>query len=288
MVLKIKQHVYVLIIITFFSCTTQKKGVYSYQDITKWEEFYINSNNTGIKGELKLAINKNEETVSELNYKILTLSSLLKEELGDSIQKNKIENLVSKVETINDELNLEYAPIYSTAVLSSDKLLTYTIVKRYELSKEPPYTEYINLDIEKLKRIEISAIIDTKKKEEFQKFISDYTHKEKRKVVDNYLLKLAERVDHLQEAYTEVFEKPAYSTDNIKCVINNASFSHFHKEGIVFNVTVTDENFLENTEQNRIETYISYIQIPYEFVTPYINKESNLFASINNLIKIEK
>ena len=285
--MKTKYCMYVLFVTTFFSCTTQKKEVYSYQNITKWKEFTINSTNTGIKGELKLLVDENEKIRSELNYKILTLSSLLKEELGEAIQKNKIADLIHQKETITNELNLEYSPTYSTAIFNSGNILTYKIMKQYELTKEVPYVEYINIDTEKLNRIEILAIIDTEKTKEFQKIISDYTNKEKRKIVNNYLLKMAETADHLQEAYTEVFEKKTYSTANIQCEINSTYFSHFNAEGIVFNVNITDENFLK-TAQNRIEKYTSYITIPYELVTPYIHKESNLFASINNLIKIKK
>ncbi|EDP94784.1 hypothetical protein KAOT1_01120 [Kordia algicida OT-1] len=288
MVLRTKYKILIVLIATLFSCTTNKKEAYFYENIKKWETVFINTNTTGIKGELKLAISQDDELIEAINYKILGLSSLLKEELGDSINKIIITDLVSKEEIINENLDIEHVPVFSTMVMNSDKLLTYTITKQYELSKEPPYTEYINLDIENLQQIEISAIIDTKKKKEFQKIISDYINTEKRKVVNNYLLKLAERVDHLQEAYTEVFDKTTYSLEKITCVTNNASFSHFDTEGIVFNVDVTDENFLENTEQNRIEKYTSFIQIPYELVTPYVNRESNLFSSINNLNKIKK
>lgn len=285
----------------------------------KVREYYYNEENTFKNGSVKLFSYNNGKRFDELNKLILKNSEYLlnryseKGDLSfhretDSIfnyyQDNKkfqdwVNHLdLSKIFTLDsesdsyqkrhEELSSESEEYISSELLYLDGIMVYNVSLSYKFSKDPSQQEYLNIDLNKMKLIDFKSLITVEKKDVFNKNILNYSENHKKEIVKNYTERKSEGAGgDLLYSYMLVFAQPYYDSNKIKCKIDSNEFSHFSAEGIVFNVNVTDENFLLDKENPRIEEYVSEITIPYKEIINYLDKNNSLYSSINKQITSE-
>lgn len=175
--------------------------------------------------------------------------------------------------------------VTDTFYISND-ILTYKVIINDKRDKDGTNYEYVNIDLKNNELINFDDLIELKNKESFINFINLYVDDNLEKVLDNYKEYISNGYGDLLYSYQLVFENPNYDIKRLKFKkINVNDFSHFDPGGIVFNVTLVDENFLLDEERKNIEEYKSEVIISYKEMISYIDKKRSIYSSLKPLIK---
>lgn len=282
MVLRIRKIVFITLLFAFSCNKSENKRSYDYKNI-KWEEFYLDVDKNDVEGLILLAIDSKGNKVDTLNQKILNhlKSDLFLEESNYVDREYTFWILDSLSQDFSVEINSDMDILhFKSQVFTKNKILSYKYKIYSYRDRIPASYEYININLETLDTIQFKSLIKQKLSSDFNKMLNIYTNENKTEIVENYKLELSQGRGDLLYSYQMVFEQPFYSSESITCLSDIDFFSHFEKEGIVFNVNVSDRNFLKEKEYNTIENYRSQITIPYPKVLPYLSKTNNLFDSI--------
>ena len=234
--------------------------------------------------------------VEELNKIILQNTDLI---LGDVINFDSIEqffnkNKVSDLFTLDsigyqefideNSTSLNYPNIETSVLFIGNNIITYTVTVRFAVDKGSPYYDYISIDLKNNKKIDFGSQIKTDKKDSIKEFLATYAINHKKEIIDNYLHSLSEKADHLLFSYMDVFGQGYYSLTRVKLgEIGVKNFSHLTLNGVVFFLSIVDENFLLDEERNYVGEYTSTIMIPYKELVNYLEKESGLYLYIQGL-----
>lgn len=277
----------------------------------KFNEYYYNDKRTFKNGSVKLFSYKNGKRFDVLNKLILKNSEYILNidineyenlhlEKEDFSKNKKFEDWInhldlSKIFTLNSEsesyqkvlqeMSDESDETLSTAVSCLDKILVYNINVDSKGDKGSPYIEFINIDVDNMKLIDFNSLIAMDQLDAFNKTILSYAENHKKMIVNRYEEKISNGFGDLLASYQNVFEQPHYDYQKVKCKINSSNFTHFSLDGVVFNVAITDRNFLLDKERHRVEEYISEVTVPYKELINYLDKNNSLYSSLTKHVK---
>lgn len=264
----------------------------------KVKEYYFNDENTFKMGSVQLFSYKNGKCFDVLNKFILKNSTYILN--LDSEDDKKFQDWVdhldlSKIFTLDPEsesyqkrykeMSRESVESLSTEMFCLDKILVYKIQYSYFGDKGSPYFEWLNIDLNEVNFVDLNSLVSINQLNTFNNIILGYTENHKKEIVNNYTEITLQGSGDLLAHYVSIFELSKYDSSKIKCKIDSNNFYHFSPDGIVFNVNVTDKNFLLDKEDPRTEEYVSEITIPYKEVINYLDKNNSLYSSINKLVK---
>ncbi len=278
---------FIIMFFLLFSCIDKSNDDCTMLTI---KEYYYKNAYKG--GTVKLISTKNCSRAEELNKLIVGNSGyILNNEITSSPEDRKKyleKNSIPEIFTLDsldyqkaiEEGTIDVSEQIKTQVFQLKSIITYTVISTYRGDKGPPYREYINIDLRNNKIFDMDIVVDAAQKNNLNTAITAYAENHKGEIIDNYQDSFSESADVLLITYLDVFDQPYYDLKKVTLKIDLNDFSHFTSDGIVFKVNVKDENFLLDEERNRVEEYMSHINIPYEKFKNYYDKKSSLYTSL--------